>query len=239
MTTTTSLTASADETIRQLKKQWKTDKDCFTTNLETPIDVKLAAMDTKIEHVLSSLHKTIEQAMKNSMASFKTKITTMATDLITTHAGTTVTQVATSMSGINSPFVTAKSLHHVMEKFIDSVNTRIDTLTTNPSANNQKPKTPLHMTPRWIRNHHTTTITLTPLLKQYWRVPLTLSQLLTSEMHHTHTITIYSNRSRAIQTPNPINHYSFPTLILTPTMIPIANRIKIQIQNILAKIQSI
>jgi hypothetical protein len=37
------------------------------------------------------------------------------------------------MSGVNSPFVTAESLHHVMEKFINSVNTRIDTLTTtNP-----------------------------------------------------------------------------------------------------------
>jgi hypothetical protein len=42
LATTTSLTASADETIRQLEKQWKIDKDCFTTNLETSIDIKLA-----------------------------------------------------------------------------------------------------------------------------------------------------------------------------------------------------
>jgi hypothetical protein len=90
-------------------------------------------MDTKIEHVLSSLQKTVEQAMKNSMTTFETKITTMVTALLAAQSGTIVTQVATSMSGINSPFVIAHSLHHVMEKFIDSVNTRIDTLTsTNP-----------------------------------------------------------------------------------------------------------
>jgi hypothetical protein len=47
-------------------------------------------------------------------------------------------------------------------------------------------------------------------------------------MHHTHTITIYVNRSRVIQTPNPtapIYHYSFPTLIPTPMVIRITDRI--------------
>jgi hypothetical protein len=132
LATTTSLTASADETIRQLEKQWKIDKDCFTTNLETAIDIKLAAMDTKIENVLLSLQKTVELALKNSMTTFEAKITTMVTALLEAQSGTIVNQVATSMSGVNSPFVTADSLHHVMEKFIDSVNTRIDTLANTP-----------------------------------------------------------------------------------------------------------
>jgi hypothetical protein len=130
--TTTSLTASADETIRQLEKQWKIDKDCFTTNLETSIDTKLAAMDTKIEHVISSLQQTVEQAMKNSMATFEAKITTMVTGLLQVQSGNIVAQVATSLRGAHSPFVTADTLHHAMEQFISSVNTRIDTLTNSP-----------------------------------------------------------------------------------------------------------
>jgi hypothetical protein len=56
----------------------------------------------------------------------------MVTALLKPQSGTIVIQVATSMSGVNSPFVTADSLHHVMEKFIDSVNTRIDTLANSP-----------------------------------------------------------------------------------------------------------
>jgi hypothetical protein len=70
--------------------------------------------------------------LKNSMTTFEAKITTMVTALLEAQSGTIVTQVATSMSGANSPFVTADSLHHVMEKFIDSVNTRIDTLANTP-----------------------------------------------------------------------------------------------------------
>jgi hypothetical protein len=132
LATTTSLSASADETIRHLEKQWKIDKECFTTNLESAIDIKLAAMDTKIENVLSSLQKTVEHAMQTSMANFETKITNMVSGLLAAQSGAIITQVATSMSGANSPFVTAESLHRVMEKFIDSVNTRIDTLANTP-----------------------------------------------------------------------------------------------------------
>jgi hypothetical protein len=80
------------------------------TNLETAIGIKLAAMDTKIENVLLSLQKTVELALKNSMTTFEAKITTMATGLLEAQSGTIVTQVATSMSGVNSPFVTADSL---------------------------------------------------------------------------------------------------------------------------------
>jgi hypothetical protein len=82
LATTTSITASADETIRQLKEQWKIYKDCFTTNLETSIDIKLAAMDAKIENALSSLQTTVKKAMKNLMTTFETKITTMVTSLL-------------------------------------------------------------------------------------------------------------------------------------------------------------
>jgi hypothetical protein len=130
--TTTSLTASADETIHQLEKQWEIDKDCFTTNLETSIDTKRAAMDTKIEHVMSSLQQTVEQDMKNSMATSEAKITTMVTGLLQVQSGNIVVQVATLLSGAHSSFVTADTLHQAVEQFISSVNTRIDTLTNSP-----------------------------------------------------------------------------------------------------------
>jgi hypothetical protein len=99
---------------------------------QTAIDIKLAAMDTKIEDVLLSLQKTVELALKNSMTTFEAKITTMVTALLEAQSGTIVTQIATSMSGVNSPFVIADSLHHVTEKLIDSGNTRIDTLANTP-----------------------------------------------------------------------------------------------------------
>jgi hypothetical protein len=66
------------------------------------------------------------------MTTFEAKITTMVTALLEAQSGTIVTQVATSMSGVNSSFVTTDSLHHVMDKFIDSVDTRIDTLANTP-----------------------------------------------------------------------------------------------------------
>jgi hypothetical protein len=78
------------------------------------------------------MQKTVEQVTKNTMATFEAKVTTMVADLLAAQSGTIITQVATLMSGANSPFVTAESLHQVMEKFIDSVNTRIDTLTNSP-----------------------------------------------------------------------------------------------------------
>jgi hypothetical protein len=148
--TTTSLTASAAETINQLEKQWKIDKESFTTNLETSIDTKLAAMDTKIEQVITSLQQTVEQAMKNSMNTFENKITTMVTGLLQAQSRNIVTQVATSLSGEHSPFVTPDTLHQAMEKFINSVNTRIDTLTNSqyttdtngsPARNRKQPRT--------------------------------------------------------------------------------------------------
>jgi hypothetical protein len=90
-------------------------------------------MDTKIEHVISTLQQTVEQAMKNSMATFEAKITTMVTGLLQVQSGNIVAQVATLLSGAHSPFVTADTLHQAMEQFISSVNTHIgDTLTNSP-----------------------------------------------------------------------------------------------------------
>jgi hypothetical protein len=127
--TTTSLTAATDDAIRKLETQWKTDKDTFSTNLETTLNTRLASMDTKIASVLSSLSTTVATAIQTQMESLETKIAKMVSDAILKQSGTLVTQVGASITGEHSPFVTTGKLKTVLDDFIGQINLRIDTLT--------------------------------------------------------------------------------------------------------------
>jgi hypothetical protein len=126
--TTTSLTVATDDAIRKLETQWKTDKDAFSTNLDTTLNSRLAQMDAKIETVITSLNATVAKAIKTQMESLESTIAKLVRDAITTQSGTIVTQVAASITGENAPFVTANNLQTVLNEFIAKVNTRIDKL---------------------------------------------------------------------------------------------------------------
>jgi hypothetical protein len=126
--TTTSLTAATDDAIRKLENQWKTDKDAFSVNLEITLNNRLAKMDTKIESVIASITETVSTAIKTQMDSLENTIGKLVADAIGTQSATIVTQVAASITGENSPFVTGNKLKLVLDDFIAKINTRIDTL---------------------------------------------------------------------------------------------------------------
>jgi hypothetical protein len=160
--TTTSLTVATNNAIRKLENQWKTDKDVFSTNLDTTLNSRLAQMDAKFETVITSLNATVAKAIKTQMESLESTIAKLVQDAITTQSGNIVTQVAASITGEHAPFVTANKLQTVLDEFIGKVNTRIDKLSdgyidsdglrarkqsrTNPSAHD----TPMDTQPSQI-----------------------------------------------------------------------------------------
>jgi hypothetical protein len=75
-------------------------------------------MDTKIQSVISSITETVATAIKTQMDSMETTIAKLVADAIVTQTGTIVTQVAASITGENSPFVTGNKLKHVLDDFI-------------------------------------------------------------------------------------------------------------------------
>jgi hypothetical protein len=71
--TTTSLTAATDDAIRKLENQWKADKDNFSITMDTTLNTRLAAMDTKIETVISSISDTVTKAIKTQWNPWKVR----------------------------------------------------------------------------------------------------------------------------------------------------------------------
>jgi hypothetical protein len=63
------------------------------------------------------------------MESLETEIAKMVSDAIINQSGNLVSQVGASITGENSPFVTAGKLKNVLDDFMGQINTRIDTLT--------------------------------------------------------------------------------------------------------------
>jgi hypothetical protein len=81
--TTTSLTIATDDEIKKLETQWKTDKEAFSTNLDTTLNACLATMDTKIDNVISTINDTMTQAFEKEMETFEAKMTKLVTDTMT------------------------------------------------------------------------------------------------------------------------------------------------------------
>jgi hypothetical protein len=130
--TTTSLTIATDDAIKKLETQWKTDKEVFSTNLDTTLNVRLATMDTKIENVIATINDIVTQAFKKEMETFEAKMTKLVTDTMTAQTGSIVTQVAASITSESSPYVTAAALQLTLETFLTKIETRIDKLTEQP-----------------------------------------------------------------------------------------------------------
>jgi hypothetical protein len=97
-------------------------------------------MDTKIETVISSISDTVTKAIKTQMESMESKILHMVADAILTQSGTLVTQVAASITGAHSLFVTRAKLQSVLDDFIGKLNTRIDRLSDSYSPDPKSPR---------------------------------------------------------------------------------------------------
>jgi hypothetical protein len=127
--TSTSLTIATDNAIKKLETQWKTDKEAFSTNLDTTLNAHLATMDTKINNVISTINDTVTQAFKKEIEPFEAKMTKLVTDTMTAQTGSIVTQVASSITSESSPYVTAAVLQLTLETFLTKIETHIDKLT--------------------------------------------------------------------------------------------------------------